>query len=67
MHKLPIQGTAPSQPLITCTRRFTPEKWRKSSLAEIMRKHSPGDPSFAHDLEEAQRSQGPAEFPEWPN
>lgn len=36
------------------------------TLAEIMRRHSPGDPSFADDLEEIQRSQGPAEFPEWP-
>lgn len=37
------------------------------TLAEIMRKYSPGDPSFADDLEEVQRSQGLAESPEWPN
>jgi antitoxin (DNA-binding transcriptional repressor) of toxin-antitoxin stability system len=37
------------------------------TLAEIMRKYSPGDLSFADDLEEIQRSQGPFEIREWPD
>jgi len=36
------------------------------TLAEIMRGYSPADPSFADDLEEIQRSQGPIEIREWP-
>ncbi len=35
------------------------------TFADIMRKYSPGDPSFAEDLEDIQRSQGPAEIREW--
>ena len=37
------------------------------TLAEIMRKHSPSDPSFADDLEEIGRSQGGVQIRDWPD
>jgi prevent-host-death family protein len=42
------------------TRKAT---WR--TLAEIMERHQPADPSFADDLEKIHQSQGLPDFPEW--
>ena len=37
------------------------------TLADIMRRHQPADPSFADDLEEVHRLQGPVQIREWPD
>jgi prevent-host-death family protein len=37
------------------------------TLADIMRRHQPADPSFADDLEEIHRLQGAVQIREWPD